>query len=94
MGTRSRARARPTPVKRGRVYRGSRAEFVWTAADETTFLAKAPAHLHLPLTLALWTGQRQGDPLRLSWTQYDGSVIRLQQSIGKLGQRMLPLILA
>ena len=27
--------------------------------------SQAPAHLHLPLLLALWTGQRQGDLLRL-----------------------------
>jgi hypothetical protein len=28
------------------------------------FLRSAAAHLHLPLLLALWTGQRQGDLLR------------------------------
>ncbi|RWC90053.1 MAG: integrase [Mesorhizobium sp.] len=72
--------------KGGRVYRGSRAEFVWTDADEAAFLASAPKHLHLALTLALWTGQRQGDLLRLAWTQYDGKVIRLQQ--GKTGARV------
>ena len=30
---------------------------------ELAFLEKAPHHLHLPLTLALWTGQREGDLL-------------------------------
>ncbi len=73
--------------KGGRVYRGSRADKVWTADDEATFLKGAPAHLHLPLLLALWTGQRQGDLLRLSWTQYDGKVIRLRQS--KTGRRVV-----
>ena len=73
--------------KGGRVYRGSRAEKVWTDADEVAFLASAPEHLHLPLILALWTGQRQGDLLRLAWTQYDGKVIRLQQS--KTGARVV-----
>ena len=34
----------------------------------------------MPLLLALWTGQRQGDLLRLSWSAYDGSTIRLRQS--------------
>jgi len=72
--------------KGGRVYRGSRAEFVWTDADEAAFYASAPKHLHLALTLALWTGQRQGDLLSLSWLQYDGKVIRLQQ--GKTGARV------
>lgn len=66
--------------KGGRIYRGSRADKIWTADDEAAFLRSAPKHLHLALLLALWTGQRQGDLLRLSWTQYDGKVIRLLQS--------------
>ncbi|TIL25599.1 MAG: integrase [Mesorhizobium sp.] len=73
--------------KGGRLYRGTRAANVWTAADEAAFLASAPAHLHLPLIIALWTGQRQGDLLRLTWQQYDGKVIRLQQS--KTGTRVV-----
>ena len=40
----------------------------------------APAELALALMLALWTGQRQGDLLRLPWSAYDGAHIRLQQS--------------
>lgn len=73
--------------KGGRLYRGSRAENVWTDAEEQAFLRSAPAHLHLPLILALWTGQRQGDLLRMTWQQYDGQVIRLQQS--KTGMRVV-----
>src|SRR5262249_46188568 len=70
------------PCERGgRLYRGGgRADKIWTDADEAAFLERAPAHLHLPLTLALWTGQRQGDLLRLSWSAYDGKWIRLRQS--------------
>jgi integrase len=76
------------PCERGgRVYRGSRAEFVWTDDDEAAFLAMAPKHLHLPLMLALWTGQRQGDLLALTWPQYDGERIRLKQ--GKTGARVV-----
>jgi integrase len=67
-------------AKGGRLYRGSRADKVWTADDEANFLVKAPAHLHLPLMLAIWTGQRQGDLLRLTWSAYDGTHIRLRQS--------------
>jgi integrase len=70
----------------GRLYRGSRAEKIWTDADEAAFLERAPAHLHLPLLLALWTGQRQGDLLRLPWSAYDGTYIRLRQS--KTGRRV------
>jgi integrase len=36
--------------------------------------------------LALWTGQRQGDLLRLPWSAYDGTHIRLRQS--KTGARV------
>jgi integrase len=71
------------PCERGgRLYRGSRAEKIWTNADEAAFLERAPVHLHLPLLLALWTGQRQGDLLRLPWSSYDGKHIRLRQSKG------------
>jgi hypothetical protein len=50
------------PCERGgRLYDGDRSENVWSAADEGAFLERAPAHLHLPLMLALWTGQSQGD---------------------------------
>jgi integrase len=76
------------PCERGgRLYRGSRAEKIWTADDEAAFLRHAPAHLHLPLLLALWTGQRQGDLLRLPWSAYDGTHIRLRQS--KTGRRVV-----
>ena len=66
----------------GRLYRGLRAEKIWTDADEVAFLERAPAHLHLALLLALWTGQRQGDLLRLPWSAYNGTHIRLRQSKG------------
>jgi integrase len=74
----------------GRLYRGSRAEKIWTAADEAAFLERAPSHLHLPLLLALWTGQRQGDLLRLPWSAYDGTHIRLRQS--KTGRPVVILV--
>lgn len=71
----------------GRMYRSERSETIWTEVDVAAFYAKAPAHLHLALTLALWTGQRQGDLLRLTWSAYDGSHIRLRQ--GKTGVRVV-----
>lgn len=76
------------PCERGgRLYRAERQDKVWTNDDEKRFLASAPPHLHLPLILALWTGQRQGDLLRLTWFAYDGERIRLQQ--GKTGARVV-----
>ena len=76
-----RGRITVNPCERGgRVYHGTRVDFVWSTEDEAAFLDHAPVHLHLPLLLALWTGQRQGDLLRLPWSAYDGSTIRLRQS--------------
>jgi integrase len=60
---------------------------VWSDADEASFYAKASPHLHLALMLALWTGQRQGDLLRLTWSAYDGERIRLRQR--KTGARVI-----
>jgi integrase len=70
----------------GRVYDGTHIDFVWSQDDEARFLQYAPVHLHLALLLALWTGQRQGDLLRLTWSAYDGTYIRLRQS--KTGRRV------
>jgi integrase len=77
-----RGKIRTNPCKDfgSRLYSGSRADKVWSEENEAAFLAKSPAHLHLPLLLALWTGQRQGDLLKLPWSAYDGRYIRLRQS--------------
>lgn len=76
------------PCERGgRLYKAKRTDKVWTDADKAAFLAQAPARLPLPLLMALWTGQRQGDLLRLPWAAYDGSTIRLTQS--KTGTRVV-----
>jgi len=71
----------------GRLHRATRRDNIWTAEDEAAFLTTAAPHLHLPLILALWTGQRQGDLLRLPWSAYDGKHIRLRQS--KTGARVV-----
>jgi len=76
------------PCERGgRLYRRSRRDKVWTLDDEGRFLERAPHHLHLPLKLALWTGQRQGDLLSLPWSAFDSHKIRLRQS--KTGERVV-----
>ncbi len=76
------------PCERGgRLYGATRADKVWSIDDEAAFSRVAPAHLHLPLILALWTGQRQGDLLRLPWSAYDGTTIRLRQN--KTGARVV-----
>jgi integrase len=73
--------------KGGRLYRASRAEFVWTDDEEAQLMAVASPQIALAFALAIWTGQRQGDLLRLTWSAYDGSKIRLRQ--GKTGARVV-----
>jgi integrase len=36
--------------------------------------------------LALWTGQREGNLLKLSWKNYDGTYLRLRQTKAKGGK--------
>jgi integrase len=87
-GSKDRGKITVNPCERGgRIYSGSRAENIWSDEQEAAFLQSAPPHLHLPLLLALWTGQRQGDLLRLPWSAYNGKEIRLRQS--KTGARVV-----
>jgi integrase len=71
-------------AKGGRLYDGSRVDVIWTSPQVGAFLHQRRfAHMHLPLLIGLWTGQREGDILRLKWSAYDGSAIRLKQRKGK-----------
>ena len=56
----------------GRLYAADRADKVWQDAGCRRFLSQASPELALAMMLALWTGQRQGDLLRLTWSAYDG----------------------
>lgn len=68
----------------GRLYAGSRVEVIWSSPQVGAFLYQRQyAHMHLPLLIGLWTGQREGDVLRLKWSAYDGQVIRLKQRKGQ-----------
>ncbi len=71
----------------GRLYRADRTNKIWRDEHVAQFLQCARPELGLAMMLALWTGQRQGDLLRLPWSAYDGSLIRLQQS--KTGRRVV-----
>ncbi len=76
------------PLERGgRLYRATRAENVWTDDEEARLLAVASPQISLAFLMAIWTGQRQGDLLRLTWTAYDGARIRLKQR--KTGARVV-----
>jgi integrase len=69
-------------AKGGKLYHGTRIHKIWEDEDVARFLRTAP-HLRLAMLLAVNTGQRQGDLLRLPWSAYDGTNIKLKQ--GKTG---------
>ncbi|ADY64416.1 tyrosine-type recombinase/integrase [Agrobacterium tumefaciens] len=64
----------------GRLYRSTRRDRTWSDADVAAFEAVAPSQMRLAIQLALWTGQRKGDLLRLSWCDFDGANLRFIQS--------------
>lgn len=67
-----------------KLYNTTRADKIWNDAWLTAFYAHASDEIALAMTLALWTGQRQGDLLRLTWSAYDGAVIELKQGKGNI----------
>jgi integrase len=66
-------------AKSGKLYHGTRIHEIWTDEDVALFLRTAPPHLRLAMLLAINTGQREGDLLRLPWSAYDGTMIKLRQ---------------
>jgi integrase len=66
-------------AKGGKLYHGTRVNKIWSDEDVTRFLRIAPPSLRLAMLLAINTGQRQGDLLRLPWSAYNGTQIRLRQ---------------
>ena len=66
-------------AKGGKLYHGTRINKIWDDEDVARFLRTAPPYLRLAMLLAINTGQRQGDLLRLPWSAYDGTHIRLRQ---------------
>lgn len=65
-----------------RVYHSDRADMLWLQAHVAAFTTKASPELYVALMLAMHTGQRQGDLLRLPWSGYDGERITLRQGKG------------
>lgn len=62
-----------------KLYRADRSDKLWLPNHIEAFRAVASAQMLLALELALWTGQRQSDLLRLTWSNYDGERITLRQ---------------
>jgi integrase len=71
----------------GRLYASDRKDKIWTEADLAALFTVASREVSLVVAMALWTGQRQGDLLRLPWSAYGNRAIRLRQ--GKGGIRVV-----
>jgi integrase len=52
----------------------------WSEQEIAAFLKAAPLWLQTPVLLALYTGQRREDVVRMTWADYQGSIIRVRQS--------------
>jgi integrase len=52
----------------------------WSEEEITAFLAAAPLWLQTPILLALYTGQRREDVVRMAWADYQGAFVRVRQS--------------
>jgi integrase len=66
-----------------RAYSSDRSEIIWLPEHVNAFLAVASSEMQLAMALALHTGQRQGDILKMTWSSYDGSAISLRQGKAK-----------
>lgn len=62
-----------------KLYKADRADKLWLPEHLAAFRAVATPEMRLALELAQWTGQRQGDLLKLGWASYDGSRISFRQ---------------
>jgi integrase len=52
----------------------------WSEAEIAAFLSVAPPWLRTPVLLALYTGQRREDVVRMTWADYQGAFVRVRQS--------------
>jgi len=77
-----------------RIYHADRSEFIWTEADLAKFMETAPLELQQALILAIHTGQRYGDLIRLRWADYDGEAITCARTRPAPASTSLPLRLS
>ena len=55
-----------------RLYHADRSEIIWLPEHIAAFMKVAPIEMQRALILALHTGQREGDLLRMPWSAYNG----------------------
>ena len=71
-------------INPGRLYESDRSDLIWLPEHVEAFCKVASDELKLALMLAAFTGQRQGDLIKMTWGQYDGQWINHRQSKGKV----------
>ena len=75
-----------------RLYHADRSEIIWLPEHIAAFMAVAPIEMQRAMILALHTGQRQGDLLRLPWSAYNGTAITFRQGKARRGRSPGPPI--
>jgi integrase len=75
-----------------RAYSSDRSEIIWLSEHVEAFLKVASPEMQLAMVLALHTGQRQADILKMAWSSYDGTSIRLRQGKARRLGREAPVI--
>ena len=76
-----------------RLYHADRSEIIWLPEHVAAFMGVAPIELQRALILALHSGQRQADLLRLPWSAYNGSTITLRQGKARRGRQPGPPVI-
>jgi Phage integrase family len=76
-----------------RLYHADRSEIIWLPEHIAAFMSVAPIELQRALILALHSGQRQADLLRLPWSAYNGSTIILRQGKARHGRQPGPPVI-
>jgi integrase len=75
-----------------RAYENDRSDIIWLPEHIEAFLQAASPEMQFAMVLALHTGQRQADILRMAWSQYDGTCITLRQGKARRLGRVPPPI--
>lgn len=75
-----------------RAYHSDRSDKIWLPEHVDSFMAVAEPEMQLALVLALHTGQRQGDILRMAWSNYDGEAITIRQGKARRLGRIAPTV--
>ena len=75
-----------------RAYVSDRSDIIWLPEHIEAFMRVASPEMQFAMVLALHTGQRQADVLRLAWSQYDGASITLRQGKGRRLGRTAPTV--